>query len=107
MQIAKLTPTSLTPTSILHKWCSETVTFILTPTSWTFRLSDGYETTFKIQRYHVLEDAIWIYWADYDNRPVVTEFGEFTNNRRNMVQVRGRLEPDGSWNYYDRPFGRC
>ncbi len=97
----------VTPTSILHKWCGETVTLILTPTSWTFRLSDGYETTFKIQRYRVLEDAIWIYWADFDNRAMVTEFGEFTNDRRNMVQVRGRFEPDGEWNPYNRSFVRC
>ena len=62
---------------------------------------------FKIQRYHVLEDAIWIYWADFENRTVVTEFGGFTNNRRNMEQVRGRYESDGEWKYYNRSFVSC
>ena len=67
----------------------------------------GYETTFRIERIHFFKDSIRIYWEDYENHSMVTEFGEFTNDPRTMVQIRGRMEPDGSWNYYDRPFGRC
>jgi uncharacterized caspase-like protein/uncharacterized protein YgiM (DUF1202 family) len=97
----------LTQASILGDWCSEGVSFRLTTSSWDFRMVDGNEVKFAVQNYEFLDDTIQIHWRDNKNRRTVTEFGQFSDDQRRVVQIRGRNEPDGDWHYYNRPFGRC
>jgi uncharacterized caspase-like protein/SH3-like domain-containing protein len=97
----------LTQASILGSWCSDNVRFRLTETSWKFHMADGYEVTFPVNRYELLDDTIKVHWRDNKNLPTVTEFGQFSSDQDNLVQIRGRIEPGGDWHYYNRPFGRC
>lgn len=96
----------LTESSIVGNWCGDTIGLKLTRSEMKFKLSDGNTVAFRIQRYRVLEDSIWIYWK-LKGHIAVTEFGNFGDNLRTMVQVRGRYDADEKWNDYNRRFKRC
>lgn len=98
---------ALTAERIFGTWCSDAVDIMLAADSMTFLLPSGDELLFAVDRYEIVEGNVWVRWEDHKRRRLVTEFGEIDEDRRKMVQIRGREEPDGSWNTYNRAYTRC
>ncbi len=93
--------------AILGSWCSDNVQIELSRDSWEFRLPSGDQVSFNVRGYDVQSDAIWVHWIDQKKKKIVTEFGRFSEDSNQMVQIRGRLESSDVWHDYDRVFSRC
>jgi tetratricopeptide (TPR) repeat protein len=96
----------LTASSLFGSWCGMGYTLKFGNNNWTFA-HDGGLTTFSVTNYAVSEDRIIMYWKDNKSGDMVTEFGNFSDNRNALIQIRGKTESDGNWHYYNRSFKRC
>jgi hypothetical protein len=64
------------------------------------RASDRVRIVFKISRYDFDDKAVKVYWTDTEGNDMVTTFGEFSADRRHMVQLKNDAGPQ-------RKFHRC
>ncbi len=101
------TPKGLRVAALFGLWCSDALSLELSRDSLTFHLPDGEEVPFDVRSYELRRDVIWVYWKDKSKKLMVTEFGNFSEDEVAMVQVRGRVEPGGTWHVYERAFSRC
>jgi hypothetical protein len=64
------------------------------------RASDHVRIVFKISRYDFDDKTVKVYWTDTEGNDMVTNFGEFSADRRRMVQLKIDAGPR-------REFHRC
>jgi hypothetical protein len=71
-------------------------------------MSDGFQASFAVKGYDVIaNDSVRVYWRDPQGHDGATDFGSFSANKDQVVQIRGRMAPDNRWNYYNRSLKRC
>lgn len=97
----------LPASSVFGAWCGNGITFRISQSSWHFRMADGFEVSFRVERVESDADIIRVYWFDGQGRRAVTEFGRFNEEKTQLVQLRGRMASADEWNEYNRPFQRC
>ncbi|MGR9106526.1 MAG: tetratricopeptide repeat protein, partial [Gammaproteobacteria bacterium] len=98
---------SLKVANLFGSWCGGGFTLQFGNGNWTFLNSSGAGTTFPVKRYKVSGDKIVMYWHDDRAGSMITEFGNFTDDRSKLTQIRGKLDSEGGWHYYNRNFQRC
>lgn len=91
--------------SLLGHWCAGDIQFTLTPSEWRYELPGGQSAVFHVIGIQALSDTATISFQDEINRTTINEFRQLDNNT--IVQIRGRINTDANWRYYNRSFRRC
>jgi len=85
---------------ITGKWCGEVSSYVFAPETLTvILLSDNSQRVYPIDGYEYEDDVITVTWKRGDDQ-FITEFGEFSPDRRSMVQLENDVGPR-------REFRRC
>ena len=98
-------PPQLSRASLFGNWCNDQIKLSIAEARIDFGLQ-GFSQTYSVLDWQIEGDTIKVYWRDDENRVYVNEFGEIKSGRA-ITQIRGRVEPSGDWNYYNRSFRPC
>ena len=104
---AAAAPKNLAGSAIFGRWCSSAVNLEFSEREMQFQLENGVVHAYSIERYDFGENLIAIFWADNEQKAMVTEFGKFAASGASMVQLRGKHVADSNWRDYNRTFKRC
>lgn len=86
---------------IQGKWCGSTATYVFERDLLTVFFRNSTPTKeYKIDKYEWRADSFILNWRDAKNEAVHTDFGEFSADKKNMVQLATEAGPR-------RPFNRC
>jgi len=99
-------PAPLDRDTLMGKWCSDGVAIEFENSRFRFILDAGQEISYPVDNYTTLDNTLLVVNWRNQNRSMQTEFGNFSDDRNIMVQIRGRAS-GGSWQRYDRNFRRC
>jgi serine/threonine protein kinase len=88
-------------------WCGEGLNLTFAAHEYAFELGGRRTVKYSVVRYERAGDVITMSWTDKDLGPMVTEFGEFSADGQNMVQMRGKTAVSAQWQTYNRRFRRC
>ncbi|HEX7038381.1 MAG TPA: serine/threonine-protein kinase [Pseudomonadales bacterium] len=98
---------SLSERDLLGRWCaSDEIELEFQQRRMVFSFG-GTRADYRVRAYEVNGDTIRVNWDDRQLGPMVFEFGDFTDTRDRMVQLRGRQASAESWQTYNRGFSRC
>jgi hypothetical protein len=91
---------ALTFKNIAGKWCGQTTNYEFSADALKVTFLDGSpDLTFKITGYDYSDDTVAMRWHNQD-KPLFTEFSEFSADGKTMAQVKSDVGPR-------RPFHRC
>ena len=86
--------------NIQGKWCGVTTNYEFSADALNVTFLDGsLPLTFKVTGYDYSDDTVTMHWFNQD-KPLFTEFGEFSADGATMVQLKSEVGPR-------RPFHRC
>jgi len=91
---------SLSARALYGKWCTSGGTEEFDDNYLTAITRSGTRHRFKIRRYEVSDDIVTVHWNNGKGEEVSTDFGEFSEDRSRMVQMRNEEGPR-------REFHRC
>jgi hypothetical protein len=91
---------------LLGRWCAQNIEIEFERSRMVFILDSG-RADYRISGYDVADDTIHVNWDDRQLGPMVFEFGQFTEAKDEMVQLRGRPAGNNNWQTYNRNFLRC
>lgn len=91
---------SLSARAIYGKWCTSGGSEHFDDDYLTAVTRSGTRHRFKITRYEVTPDKVIVHWINDKGERVSTDFGEFSEERDRMVQLRNEDGPR-------REFHRC
>lgn len=91
---------SLSARALYGKWCTADGTEEFDDNYLTAITRSGTRHKFKIRRYEVADDLVIVHWTNAKGEDVSTDFGEFSEDRARMVQMRNENGPR-------REFHRC
>ena len=97
----------LSERDLLGRWCaSDDIELEFEQRRMVFSFG-GTRADYRVSAYDVNGDTIQVSWDDRQLGPMVFEFGDFTDSRDRMVQLRGRQASAENWQTYNRGFSRC
>ena len=91
---------SLSARALYGKWCTSGGTEEFDDDYLTAITRSGTRHKFRIRRYEVTDDMVTVYWTNAKGEDVSTDFGEFSEDRSRMIQMRNEDGPR-------REFHRC
>jgi hypothetical protein len=93
---------ALTDRDILGKWCGSATNYDIGRNRLTVTWrSDKERKKFVVDRFEFTDTGVIMYWRrSADDKLLSTQFGEFSPNRRMMIQIRNEAGPR-------REFRRC
>jgi len=91
---------ALTFEDIAGRWCGEVSSYVFAREKLTvILLSDNSQRTYPIDEYEYDDEVVTVTWKRGED-PFITEFGEFSADRKSMVQLENDHGPR-------REFRRC
>ena len=88
-------------------WCGAGMSVQFASGNWTFTLPGGNRASYAVSAYTPGANSVTMSWTDDQRRKMQTQFGQFSEDGRSMVQLRGREQGSDDWHEYNRRFTRC
>jgi hypothetical protein len=87
--LTSLPASALTFSDIAGKWCTGAgIAEFAQRTLTIVRSSDGARSVYAVHRYEYTDRTIVVHWVRWDNKETTTEYGDFSADRRSMMQFQ-------------------
>ena len=98
-------PMVLSAQDIFGRWCGDAIQLEFSQDR--LRFLQPNRADYDINEYRAEEDILSVRWALGRRSEMVFEFGQFSDDRNAMTQIRGRAVGTANWQQYNRIFNRC